>query len=144
MSQYLDLTELALVPGPLYLGAEPAWSFDSSEVIIYSPQQVADAIIGIPGTRMLQSADPSWEFWRARWENEDRWIEFSIGETEAASVSGNSTVTSWGGSDFNTHCLLQDVLYVWEEIRTKIPGVWLHDTDCRLWSPESFAGEYGI
>ncbi len=64
----LDLTEFSLVWGPLDL-PDNAYSFADDWVSqIYAPDEVADAILSVPGVRLIHAAVPRWEDWAARWE----------------------------------------------------------------------------
>lgn len=141
----LDLTEFSLVWGPLRL-PESAHSFaDDWESQIYTPDEIADAILSVPGTRLIHPATQGWECWSAEWREEGRHIDFDIMACEFdpdnALRRGISLV--WGDSKFEMHCLLSDVLKVWSGIQQRCPAAWLHNTDCLMYSPVSFAREFG-
>jgi hypothetical protein len=141
----LDLTEFSLVWGPLEL-PEPAYSFaDDWESQVYTPDEIADAILSVPGVRLSRAPTPGWEQWAAEWAEDGRHIEFDLiaCEFEPDNELRPGISLAWGGSKFEMHCLLSDVLKVWRGIQQRCPAVWLHNTDCRMYSPESFAREYG-
>jgi hypothetical protein len=128
-----------LVPAPPDL-REPIHSFDPYEIPVYSPGTVAAAILSAPGMR-IDRPTPSWEDWRAHWEESGHFIEIGINAMEA--VSDHGTVLAWESSPLRVHCGLSEFLAVWEAIRSRCPGVWLDDEVSRLWSPRSFAERFG-
>jgi hypothetical protein len=138
----LRLTDFSLVYGPINL-PDPAVSFDVEwEFLIHTSDEVAAAILSVPGVRLVHPAEPDWNAWKARWESGGHWIEFDIADCpfdpEYERRPGLST--AWGGSWFNTCCTLSELLAVWEQIRQQCPGICLHDCgDCRMYCPESFA-----
>jgi hypothetical protein len=142
---FLDLTDFSLVWGPLEL-PEPAYSFaDDWESQFYTPDEIADAILCVPGVRLKHAATPGWERWAAAWAEGPRYIEFDM---MACDFDPDNDVrpgisVAWGGSNFEMHCLLSDVLRVWRGIQQRCPAVWLHNSDCRMYSPELFEKEYG-
>lgn len=141
----LVLTELSLVDGPIEL-PDLAYSFaDNWKPELYTADEIAAAISSVPNVHVVHGADPDWEAWDARWELDGNFIHFDI--IECPIHADNSTrpgLTSyWGGSKFETSCTMQQLLDVWRRIQSTCPGVWLHDTDCRMYSPESFAAAFG-
>jgi hypothetical protein len=138
--RYLDLTELCFVAGPLEL-PEGFSSVALSRAENYPPEVIAAAFLAAPGTRLLHPAEPSWGYWQARWESGGRSIEVDLAACEVDPACFNGRSLLWGGSSFRTHCLLADLLRFWQAVRSRCPGVWLHDTDTLMWSPESFARE---
>jgi hypothetical protein len=140
----LNLTEFCLVWGPLDL-PEPAYSFADDWVSqIYTPEEIAETILTVPGVRLTNPATPRWQGWAARWQEANRYIDFTIipWEIDPDNELRPGVALAWGGSMFEMHCLLSDVLFVWQRIRQRCPAVWLHDTDCRMYSPESFAKKF--
>lgn len=119
-----------LTPGPLK--DPPPSSVSLQHMEDYPPEIVADAILNFPGIRLLHPAEPSWWEWVARWERESRWIEvgFTLFETDPP---------YWGGSGLRGRCELPDILGLWFTIRNTVPGCWMHNIDCEIHSPESFA-----
>jgi hypothetical protein len=80
----------------------------------------------------------------ARAHEADQFIEFDIAacEIDPDNEARPGLTVAWGGSKFEMQCLLTDVLFVRRHIRRGCPAVWLHNTDCRMYSPESFATEF--
>lgn len=142
-SNILRLTELTLVWGPLDLPDDAVSFADDWEWIIYTPEEMATALLSVTGVRLLHDSTPSWNEWRAQWRHMDRTIDFDINACELDPEFGGRPGTSeyWGGSMFRTHCLLDDLLDVWEGIRKTCPAAWLHDTDCRMYNPKSFIAD---
>jgi len=138
----LDLSELDFVFGPREL-PERAFRFAVEQVEVYSPDEFAVAVLSAPGVHLAQSAVPTWSDWRARWEQGDRFIELDMLPCPIDPEYRPGVAVAWGGSRLRANCLLGDVLDLWAAIRSKCPGVWLHGTDCRLYSPESFAAKFG-
>lgn len=126
--------DLQLVPGPLTL-VEPAISFDTHEIVQYSPDRVAQTILSFPGVHLLKPASPSWWDWKARCEADEGYIEvcMTLFDTEPA---------VWGGSDLKINCSPKFLFDFWTHVRSVCPAGWLHDTECRLYSPESFSKHY--
>lgn len=143
--RWLHLTELSLTWGPLEL-PDPAYSFADDWVEqIYTPEEIAEAILAVPGMHLLHGALPNWDAWAARWSDADRYIDLNISacEFEPDNNVRPGLREAWGGSLLQMNCLLSDVLFVWIVIRVSCPGVCLHDTECRMYSPKSFAETFG-
>jgi hypothetical protein len=138
--RYLDPTECSFVAGPLEL-PERFSSVALHSSIYYTCETIEEAFLVAPGARLIHRATPSWEQWLARWESGRRYVEVAMTLCEVApeGFEGHSLV--WGGSFIKMHCLLQDFLGFWEAVRGPCPGVWLHDTETLMWSPDSFARE---
>ncbi len=129
----IDVKGLALVPGPPDI-EQPLYSFQVyDEIVGHAPEEVAAALLAIPGMRRTNTAEPtSWE-WKAFWENGDRYLEldFTLMEPDDGLV--------WGGSSLQGWCRESDLMNIWSALRKRFDGVWLHDAECRLWTPESYA-----
>jgi hypothetical protein len=142
----LNLVDFSLVWGPLKL-PEPAYSFAQiGDEQLYTPDEIAQAILAVPGVRLTRPAIPDWRDWAARWQEAVRSIEFDIAACPIGPCNDARPGLSlaWGGSKFEMHCLLSDVLRVWRCIQDRCPAVWLHDSgDCQMYSPESFARKFG-
>jgi len=138
----LDQSELALIAGPIQL-PEPAWSFadDWLSEEIYTPDEIVAAIVAVPNTLLTHEAVPTWDAWNARWQVNDHYIDFDI---QACPIDVDNPLRPgltmyWGGSKFATRCTVEEIVQVWQTIQRHCPAVWLHNTDCRMYSPESFA-----
>jgi hypothetical protein len=128
-----DINGLALVPGPIAI-EQPLYSFQVYDPIIgYPPEEIAAALLSIPGMRRANSGKIATGKWKARWKQEDRYLEldFTLMEPDEGVV--------WGGSHLQGRCRKSDVVNIWLALREQFEGVWLHDAKCRLWTPESFA-----
>jgi hypothetical protein len=135
----IDPTDLwLLIPAPPEL-KEPAYSFESYRIPLYPPEEIAAAILSTPGMR-LDGPAPSWEDWKARWDEAGRYIELRINAMEVEAEGG--PVLAWESSPLHVHCRPSEFLAVWEAIHSRCPGVWLDDEDSRLWSPRSFAKRF--
>jgi hypothetical protein len=133
---------MCLVPGPLDLH-EPAFSFAINESEDYSPQTIAEAILAVPGCRLMHPGVPEWSDWKASWNNGQFYIdlEFEVMEVDPEYCNGLPLI--WSGSFLKVHCLVSEVIAFWSSIRSRCPGVWLHDAGCRMWSPKSFLERNG-
>jgi hypothetical protein len=129
----IDVKGLALVPGPSHID-QPLYSFQVyDEIVGHDPDEVAAALLAIPGMRRSNSAEPaSWD-WAARWEDGDRWLDldFTLMEPDDGVV--------WGGSNLRGRCRQSDLMNIWAALRNRFDGIWMHDAECRLYTPESFA-----
>ena len=139
----LRLTELRLVWGPLDLLDDAVSFADDWEWIIYTPEEMAEAILSVEGVSLLHDSNPSWNKWRAQWRRMEHTIDFDIAACELdPDFGGRSGVSEyWGGSMFRTNCMLEDIMDVWLGIQKTCPAVWLHDTDCRMYNPRTFMSD---
>lgn len=134
----LDVTGFALVPGPAEI-AQPLYSFEVDEELVYHPpDEVAANLLAIPGMRPCNTAAPASEGWATRWEERGRSLDLDFTLMEP----GDGRVV-WGGSNLRGCCRVSDVLRIWAALSRRFQGVWLHDRDCRLWTPEEFARRFG-
>ena len=126
----VNLQSWSLIPGPA--SNPPASSLALDDVIHHSPQTVADAILAFPGMVLVHSPDSTWWEWAARWEDGTRWIEVTM-------TLFDSDPPAWGGSDSRGECDLQDILHLWGHLTSAVPSCWMHNADCDIHTPESFA-----
>jgi hypothetical protein len=126
----ITLKNWSLIPGPL--ANPPKSSSALDDIVLYPPHVVANALIAVPGMRVKHAAEPSWGDLVLRWSEGDRWIEIGF-------TAFDGDPPAWGGSGLNGECDLADILEVWEAIRSMIPACWMHDMNCDIHSPESFA-----
>lgn len=129
----IHLNDWDLSPGPLT--NPPKYSFDLNHSVDYPPEVVADATLNFPGMRLVHEAEPTWWEWVARWERDQRWIEvgFSLSEPPEPDEP------CWQGSGLRGACELPDILGLWFTIRSTVPACWMHNSNCEIHSPESFA-----
>ncbi len=130
LSRRFDQLSWDLVPGPLTL-TDPAYSIQIDESVDYPPKVVEQAILSVPNTRLLSTSKPSWWEWKAQHTAADGevLVSFSLFET---------TPVLWGGSSLEIDCGPRSLLEFWLKIRESCPAIWLHDEDCRLYSPDGF------
>lgn len=143
--QLINLTELYLVWGPIEL-PDLAYSFaDDWKSEIYTADEISDAILSVPGVKLVHDASPNWDSWAARWQNGSHFIEFDVTECPLDPDNEQRPGLSayWGGSKFETYCTVDEILFVWRAIQEKCPGVWLHDTDCRMYNLTIFSETFG-
>lgn len=131
----VELKGWSFIPGPKVARAIPALSTDIRDIALYPIAAVAAAFLEIPGFHLLHPAEPTWYDWKSRWERESHQLFLGMSQFE-------DPVRSWGGSEFSALCEVSDVLSIWRTIQKRFPRVWLHNQDCEIHSPESFARLY--
>jgi hypothetical protein len=107
------------------------------EIPSYVPQAVAQALIDISGVSLSHAAVPSWWEWRARWEGATGRIEFAMTLFEPADHE-----PTFGGFGLVADCDPKDLLALWEALRARFGGIWLHSPDCEILKPLTFARRY--
>ena len=128
----ISLGDWCLIPGP----AEnpPSSSVALDHCVDYAPDIVASTFLAFPGMRLVHDANPSWWDWKACWQAGGELIEvdMSLFETDPP---------TWGGSLIRGYCQLDEFLAFVHHVRHRLPGVWLHNSECEIHSPESFAAK---
>jgi hypothetical protein len=128
------------VPAPADLD-EPAHVRELDDVPFYASDDVAEAILAIPGMRLVDGAEHAWTAWKARWEADEQFIEIRLSASfRGTGVAGD--VAPWEDSPILACCTPSQLLTVWKTVRARCPGVWLADSNDRLWSPRSFAERF--
>jgi len=129
-----DKLDLSIVPGPLTLN-DRAVSFDDHDVVEYPPEHFAEAVLAVPNSRCLSLPNASWWEWKAQHDAPDGYIkmDMTLFETDPP---------SWGGSLLDVRCSAASLLAFWLVVRQSCPATWLHDTTCKLYSPETFRQLY--
>lgn len=125
----IDLSEWSLVPGPVK--NPPTSSVVLHDLMFYAPTTIANAILAFPGMAHQASDKVDWWTWKAAWREGGRRISVGMTLFETDPIS-------WGGSPLEGRCELADILGLWQTIRGQCPGVWMHNTDCEIHTPESF------
>jgi hypothetical protein len=125
----VSLGEWYFIPGPT--SDPPGSSLDLRDLIEYPPQVVADAVLAFPGMTVPNPRSPDWWQWWAEWRFGEKHI--GVGMT----LFDTDPVT-WGGSPLQGVCEVSDVLRLWQTIRDRCPGVWMHNSNCEIHTPESF------
>jgi hypothetical protein len=134
LSRPVRLTGWRLLIGPPDL-SEPTPSWAVYFLPRYEPDEVAAAILAVPGCSLVSPAEPDWEHWAARWEVDGRMIGF--GRPEVLEFDTDTT-PGWAGCDLEAECWVGDVLAVWEAIHRRFPGIWLYNRDSWYQTRESF------
>jgi hypothetical protein len=134
MSRPLQLTGWRLLIGPPDLSEPtPSWAVDS--LPRYEPEEVASTILAIPNCALASPAAPGWENWAARWQVDERVIEFNQAEVLCFD---EDAAPRWCGCDLEADCRVGDLLVVWAEIHRRHPGVWLSDPNSWYQTMASF------
>jgi hypothetical protein len=126
--------DYSLGVGPSSL-IEPIDSQDVHEIAEYPVAEVLTSLLAVPGVRQIGEAGPRWAGWAAAWECEDRLVIF-----EAVYELGDEG--HFGCVQLLCDCYVGDVFEVWEALRARHPGLWLHDPDGWLQTPASFVGRW--
>ena len=131
----ISLGDWCLIPGPLE--NPPPSSVALDQGVDYPPEVVAETFLAFPGMRLVHDAEPTWWDWKARWQSGGSLIEvdMSLFETDAP---------TWGGSLARGDCELEDFLAFVHHVRQRLPGDWLHNSECEIHSPESFAARVSV
>jgi hypothetical protein len=120
----------ALVPGPVEID-QPLYSFEvDDDIVLHLPEEVALALLAIPGMRRTNAAEPASGNWTARWEEGERYLDLDFTLMES-----NEGEFFWGGSNLRGRCTRADLLGCWSALNKRFEGVWLHGPDCRLYTP---------
>jgi hypothetical protein len=104
------------------------------DLVLHAPDEVATALLTIHGMKPCNTAEPTSGNWSARWEEADRYLDldFTTMEPEFGQVF-------WGGSNLRGKCYVSDLIRIWATLGERFEGVWLHDAECHLFTPEGFA-----
>lgn len=126
---------VAIIPGPLQF-QEPYYSTAMYQMEMYPAREVIACFSSLAGVTLLQRGSEEgvgWYDWKWRWEQADRRIDigFSIFDEPEYPIF-------WGGSELNTDCLYADILRLWRALQSRLPAVWVHGDDCRVYTPPSF------
>src|SRR5262245_26450250 len=111
------VADWSFIPGPEL--DPPGDSLHLQDVTEYPPQDIAAAILSIPGMRIQNPGEPTWWEWSARWQDGDEVIDVGMsllnGE-EVLDVGASLLETepvSWGGSSLQGACSAQRLLSLW-------------------------------
>ena len=123
----------ALVPGPAAL-APPFLSTHVQDIARYSPKAVADALLAMAGVEPMHGPLEDWWGWEAgRAADAPDFLRFRMTLFEGPEPA-------FGGFSLCASCDVDDLLAIWRALRENFPALWLHAPDCRMMSPETFAG----
>lgn len=123
------LNEWSFIPGPA--SNPPGSSLNLHELIEYPPSTIAEVILAFPGTIEENRGSPTWWQWSARWQFETATIVIGM-------TLSDTNPVSWGGSPLQGNCTVDQILRLWESVRRICPGVWMHNEDCEIHTPQSF------
>lgn len=137
LPRFTSNSDWALIPGPMGF-TEPLYSTHMVEGIAeYAPGAAAQALREVPGVGLSHAPEPSWWEWRAYWEGRTGLIEF-----EMSLLEPDQRAPCFGGFGLTADCEPKDLLLIWEALRVKFPGVWLHSPDCEVIKPAALAARY--
>lgn len=94
---------------------------------------IAATMLEVSGLKLVHDARPTWWEWKAEYRSPA--AELEIGITLLGSDSGADV---WGGSTLSGACDPRALLDLWSALRRSFPGVWLHDPECNIYTPDSF------
>lgn len=136
--------EIALIPRPRHF-EEPFYSTEIYELEDYPALDVAETFSTLPEMTVTSlggmADEEGWFRWRWRWERADRLIELNFSAFEMESP-GRPIL--WGGSELTTLCTFADLVRLWLAVQQRLPASWLHDDDCRVYTPHSFLETYAL
>jgi hypothetical protein len=125
----------SLIPGPQNID----YTFNSqnlNELAEYPISDILNYFQSIENVTVLKNGGVDPYLWLLKWEKESRY--FTIRFT---SFDGENN-SPWGGSEIEANCTKQDFLEFWLKIREKYKAVWVHDSDCIVYSVEAFINEF--
>ena len=125
--------EWSLVPGPEDVSDVPD-SLGQFDIAEYAPEDIAERILSIEGTRLVRSG-PEWWDWRACYESDRDMFEVTMTLFETDPVT-------WGGSNIVACSDPSELLRFWRLLRVSHPRIWLHNSDCALFDPADFEKRY--
>lgn len=134
MSSFANHT-WAFVPGPPGLEGMVMSHMMEDEPAEYSPGDFAKAFMAVSGAELVKSSSPDWWSWKAAW----------IGDEDAFEVGMTLFETSpphWGGSPIEGATSAREVLSAWRTLARTLPGVYLHNEDCEMFTLEAFEARF--
>jgi len=123
MGKIIELSDYSLIPGLEKNPPENSVALD--EMVEISPDRFAASVLSFPGFRQVSESDSDWWSWRAECQN--MMIDMSLFETEPV---------TWGGSILRGSCQLNEFIEFWNHLRKLSSGIWLHNSDCEILTPE--------
>jgi len=128
--------DLSFISGPAPLRGT-TYSTELVECVEYSVTKVEQAILAHPGVEMSvleggSVVEDDADALLFAWRDEDRRIELEIADDRDS---------SWSGSPIEVSCAFSDLLELWRTITVTCPFVWLHDSDCCMFSPAAYLAE---
>lgn len=123
----------ALVPGPAEV-PDILDSQDQYDIALYAPGEIAERILSVDGTRLLD-AGTDWWGWRASYETDSEIFELTMTLFEIEPIA-------WGGSGIVGCSDPAALLWFWEQLRKTHPRIWLHNAECAIFNPNAFQRSY--
>jgi hypothetical protein len=124
----------SLIPGPEIITGS-ILSTELKDVAEYSIENIMKSISELPNCNIIKEAIPSiWE-WKAKWEILNQFIIFGM-----SSFDEDNKI--WGGSELEIKATSESLYLLWILLRIKYKRIWLHNEECRIYSPEIFKNEY--
>lgn len=123
------LHQLSLIPGP-----EPVSGVMSSvaleEVSEYQLVDVRNALLACPN--VTQTTFPERPgLWFFEWRRPSRSIVVEVADFDAPEWP------FWSGSALQTNCTFADLLDLWLALTRRVRAAWLHNSDCKMYSPRA-------
>src|SRR5690242_15472743 len=120
---------LDLIPGPPHR-QEVLDSQSIHDIAQYPIDTVAACFDRYPGMRRIGRGHDPWH-WKWKWQEGDRTIDLNFTLFEAEPPT-------WGGSKLEPSCTINDLLTLWRHVLQQFPAVWVHDEDCKMYTPQTF------
>jgi hypothetical protein len=133
-----DKFQLSIVPGPPGLApSELLYSTDLSDLVDLDPAVVAQALLALPGIDAATDCAPtSWD-WEATFVSGPHIVRF-----EMTLFEPDAGGPYWGGFSLHGYVTVPDLCRVARELRRQFQSVWIHDGECRMFTPEAFEARY--
>jgi hypothetical protein len=89
----------------------------------------------VRGALLLSDGSGDWYRWSAAWDlaGATVGVGFSLFEVEPV---------EWGGSELTGTVGAHALLKAWLQVRAALPGVWLHDGECDIYTPDAFRARF--
>jgi hypothetical protein len=133
MSKRFRLDKWGIVPGPPSI-RPPFHSTELDDAADYSVEEVAAALLRIPGVRLIHDRQPDWLQWRARCDFGSSFIDVEMTTWDASDGQ-----KGWGGSPVSGSGGPEDLALLYARLHEVLPCAWLHNDDCELHTASSFS-----
>ena len=132
MSQVFKIEQWSIVPGGTSI-RPPYHSTDLDAAVSYSLEDVAAAILCIPGVERVRGPGPDWSSWRARWRSGNAVIDVEMTTWDAPDGG-----LGWGGSSVSGSADSSALARFYSQLHHLLPCTWLHNDNCELHTAETF------
>lgn len=106
-------------------------SIELQQVPEYKVEVVRDAFRALPGMAEVTINDRE-GLSMFEWRESTRTILTKVEAPDSADWP------FWSGSPIEAHCTFRDLLEIWIGLALQLHQVWLHNSNCTMFSPESF------